>query len=191
MYGHPAAIRASVVQTANDIALAQSLSPLQGGQVPPSVDFPLDADDSYHGGRPINVSGTLELKNAVLTPVAASSEWHPPSADHSQDSSAKHSHSTDAGSMNMRALVLHVLSDALGNVGVIIAGLVIWRTSWHARFYFDPIISLIIAIIICSSALPLGMILAYFHIFYLLITNFLSPQRCFYSPARGASFNIA
>ncbi|KAG2752352.1 cation efflux protein [Suillus brevipes Sb2] len=59
------------------------------------------------------------------------------------------------GSMNMRALVLHVLGDALGNVGVIATGLVIWLTEWKYKFYFDPIISLVITVIIFSSALPL------------------------------------
>jgi zinc transporter 1 len=58
--------------------------------------------------------------------------------------------------MNMHALVLHVLGDALGNVGVIATGLVIWKTSWSFKYYFDPVISLIITLIIFSSAVPLG-----------------------------------
>ena len=66
-------------------------------------------------------------------------------------SKRRHSH----GSMNMRALVLHVMGDALGNVGVIGSGLVIWLTTWQYRYYSDPIISLIITCIIFSSALPL------------------------------------
>ncbi|KAG2350444.1 cation efflux protein [Suillus weaverae] len=66
-----------------------------------------------------------------------------------------HHHSHAHGSMNMRALVLHVLGDALGNVGVIATGLVIWLTEWKFKFYFDPIISLVITVIIFSSALPL------------------------------------
>jgi len=55
----------------------------------------------------------------------------------------------------MRALVLHVLGDALGNVGVIATGLVIWQTNWSFKYYFDPVISLVIPVIIFSSALPL------------------------------------
>jgi len=55
----------------------------------------------------------------------------------------------------MRALVLHVIGDALGNVGVIATGLVIWFSTWQYRFYFDPVISLVITCIIFSSALPL------------------------------------
>jgi zinc transporter 1 len=57
--------------------------------------------------------------------------------------------------MNMRALVLHVLGDALGNVGVIATGLIIWLSSWTFKYYCDPIISLLITVIIFSSALPL------------------------------------
>jgi len=72
-----------------------------------------------------------------------------------------HSHSHGGGghghgSMNMRALVLHVLGDALGNVGVIASGLIIWLTQWEYKYYSDPLISLIITVIIFSSALPLG-----------------------------------
>jgi hypothetical protein len=61
--------------------------------------------------------------------------------------------------MNMRALVLHVLGDALGNVGVIATGLNIMLApaSWNGReVYFDPAISLVIVCIILGSAVPLG-----------------------------------
>ncbi|KAF8875078.1 cation efflux protein [Gymnopilus junonius] len=58
-------------------------------------------------------------------------------------------------SMNMHALLLHVIGDALGNVGVIATGLVIWKTNWEYKFYFDPFISLVITMIIFSTALPL------------------------------------
>jgi len=66
----------------------------------------------------------------------------------------KHGHHAQ-GSMNMRALLLHVLGDALGNVGVILTGLVIWLSTSQYKFYCDPAISLIITVIIFSSALPL------------------------------------
>jgi zinc transporter 1 len=61
--------------------------------------------------------------------------------------------------MNVRALVLHVLGDALGNVGVIATGLIIMLApaSWTGReVYFEPAISLVIACIILGSAVPLG-----------------------------------
>lgn len=58
-------------------------------------------------------------------------------------------------SMNMEGVFLHVLGDALGNVGVIITALFIWKTDYSWRFYSDPLVSLVITAIIFSSALPL------------------------------------
>lgn len=62
---------------------------------------------------------------------------------------------TKKKSMNMEGVFLHVLGDALGNVGVIITALFIWKTDYSWRFYSDPVVSLVITIIIFSSALPL------------------------------------
>ncbi|CAI1651690.1 hypothetical protein SEUBUCD646_0M03810 [Saccharomyces eubayanus] len=59
-------------------------------------------------------------------------------------------------SLNMHGVFLHVLGDALGNIGVITAALFIWKTEYSWRFYSDPIVSLLITIIIFSSALPLS-----------------------------------
>ena len=64
---------------------------------------------------------------------------------------AGHSH----GNLNMRGVFLHVLGDALGNIGVIATALFIWLTDFSWRFYADPVISLVITAIIFSSALPL------------------------------------
>ncbi|OBA17017.1 cation efflux protein [Metschnikowia bicuspidata var. bicuspidata NRRL YB-4993] len=58
-------------------------------------------------------------------------------------------------SMNMEGVFLHVLGDALGNVGVIITAIFIWKTDYSWRFYSDPVVSLFITLIIFSSALPL------------------------------------
>lgn len=84
---------------------------------------------------------------------------------HGHGSHAGHAH----GSMNMRALLLHVLGDALGNVGVIATGLVIWLTTWEYKYYCDPVISLIITVIIFSSALPLGAYACYMDVCFLII----------------------
>lgn len=59
-------------------------------------------------------------------------------------------------SLNMHGVFLHVLGDALGNVGVIVAALFIWKTDYTWRHYSDPIVSLLITAIIFSSALPLA-----------------------------------
>lgn len=55
----------------------------------------------------------------------------------------------------MNAMILHVIGDALGNVGVIATALVIWLTDWPGRFYADPAVSLFITVIILRSAIPL------------------------------------
>lgn len=57
--------------------------------------------------------------------------------------------------MGMRAMVLHVIGDALGNVGVIASALVIWLTTSPYRFYADPAVSLFITLIILRSTIPL------------------------------------
>lgn len=67
------------------------------------------------------------------------------------DGKGGHSH----GDLNMRGIFLHVMGDALGNIGVIATALVIWLTTVPWRFYFDPAISLVITCIILASAIPL------------------------------------
>ncbi|KAK0656590.1 cation efflux protein [Cercophora newfieldiana] len=65
------------------------------------------------------------------------------------------SHGHSHGDMGMNAMVLHVIGDALGNVGVIITALVIWLTDWPGKYYADPAVSLFITLIILRSAIPL------------------------------------
>ena len=62
--------------------------------------------------------------------------------------------------MNMHGLFLHVLSDALGALAVIISGLIIkyvppvdTQVGW--KLYVDPALSLFITIIIVISTVPL------------------------------------
>lgn len=93
----------------------------------------------------------MSIVNPTSDEILPSSEETPLLGDPPPKSSNSHE-----SSMNVRALVLHVLGDALGNVGVIATGFVIWKTSWSFKYYFDPLISLVITLIIFSSALPLG-----------------------------------
>ncbi|KIW38209.1 uncharacterized protein PV06_10149 [Exophiala oligosperma] len=57
--------------------------------------------------------------------------------------------------MGTSAMILHVVGDALGNVGVIASALIIWLTPWSGRFYADPAVSLFIAVIILKTTIPL------------------------------------
>ena len=58
-------------------------------------------------------------------------------------------------SLNIESLFLHVLGDALGNIGVIVTALFIWKTDYSWRYYSDPMVSLLITVIILSSCIPL------------------------------------
>ncbi len=75
--------------------------------------------------------------------------------NHNKPRKAGKSHSHNHTDMGMRAMVLHVIGDALGNVGVIISALIIWLTHSPQRFYADPAVSLFITLIILKSAIPL------------------------------------
>ncbi|OTA68524.1 cation efflux protein, partial [Hypoxylon sp. EC38] len=66
-----------------------------------------------------------------------------------------HGHGHSHADMGMNAMILHVLGDALGNVGVIVTALIIWLTDWPGRYYADPAVSLFITVIILKSAIPL------------------------------------
>jgi zinc transporter 1 len=98
--------------------------------------------------------------SASQPPAEVVNEQTPLLEDEHDDHDHAHGHTHGGhahGSMNMQALLLHVLGDALGNVGVIATGLIIWLTTWKYKYYCDPVISLVITAIIFSSALPLGM----------------------------------
>lgn len=170
LYGHPAATRASFVQTANHIARSSSPAPADRThkhRSRPSLD-PRSPDSSIFSNPPYERDTmSVERSNPVSAPHEQTSLLqHPPvsysdstastPADWSSDESQGHTHGhSHGGSMNMRALLLHVLGDALGNVGVIATGLIIWLTSWSFKYYCDPVISLVITAIIFHSALPL------------------------------------
>ncbi|AGT31720.1 cation transporter [Geobacillus genomosp. 3] len=51
--------------------------------------------------------------------------------------------------VNVRSAYLHVLGDALGSVGAIAAGLVMWLFGWYAA---DPLVSVFVAVLILKGA---------------------------------------
>jgi zinc transporter 1 len=72
-----------------------------------------------------------------------------------KSASKGHGHGHNHGDMGMNAMVLHVIGDALGNVGVMAAAAFIWTTSFWWKNYVDPAVSLLITVIILCSAIPL------------------------------------
>lgn len=113
-----------------------------------------------HGdGPPRKISGSPAATRGGHAGVKSKDHrhesWH---ADHHHaqppaEDGSKHGHSH--GDLNMKGVFLHVMGDALGNIGVIASAIFIWQTTYGWRYYVDPAISLIITIIILASAIPL------------------------------------
>lgn len=83
-----------------------------------------------------------------------SSHGHSHSDDdhgHSHDHHG-HSHGGESGSKIFEGIFLHILADTMGSVGVIISSLLIRFFGWHIA---DPICSMIIALLITLSVIPL------------------------------------
>ncbi|KRT78835.1 hypothetical protein AMK59_8296 [Oryctes borbonicus] len=79
----------------------------------------------------------------------------PPPAPTTVSHGHAHAQNKSAANMNMRGVFLHVLSDALGSVIVIISALVYWLTDWEYKGYIDPALSILLVILILHSVWPL------------------------------------
>lgn len=55
---------------------------------------------------------------------------------------------TKGGSLNLQAAFWHVMADALGSVGVVVASLVIWGTGWRLA---DPLASVMVCCVIVAG----------------------------------------
>ncbi|KAI0419216.1 cation efflux family protein [Xylaria grammica] len=103
-----------------------------------------------HSHSPVNIEAAIppaqhSSDNIPLTPLSAH-------AEHRHTIVKLQAPGRDLG---MLGVLVHVLSDALNNVAVIIAALVIWLTSSPKRFYIDPGVSTAISILILLSSIPL------------------------------------
>ncbi|KAG9513241.1 zinc transporter 1, partial [Aureobasidium melanogenum] len=57
--------------------------------------------------------------------------------------------------LGMMGVLIHLVGDAINNIGVIIAAAVIWQAKYEGRFYADPGASMGIAFMILASSIPL------------------------------------
>ena len=199
-FGHPAATRQAVVLAAHELEMARSPPNVRDGEFSPSLpSTPHKQDPSTSDDENTRVGSQISENTPLLKDhrISTSSVVHNYTSEHVDDISAPsspvrskpkkkaaHGH---AGSMNMHALVLHVLGDALGNVGVIATGLIIWLTTWSWKYYFDPLISLVITVIIFSSALPLGQFPFTYTSSCLTYMNLCSEERFLHSSS-GCTF---
>ena len=148
---HPATLRQEII--------AASRSNLYGG-----TDSTSESESDARDAEPSERSTLLRHKDQASnytdedsTPIAA------PQVPSDDDIHRNHKHAQpkpkdSKGSghdLNMRGVFLHVMGDALGNIGVIASALIIWLTDWPWRHYVDPGISLLITVIILCSAIPL------------------------------------
>ncbi|KAI5123764.1 hypothetical protein M0805_000353 [Coniferiporia weirii] len=173
LFGHPVATRAYVVHQAQELQRAQSPSTgrtTRARSASPRKHerlqkfFAIDPEPESSENSTSESTPLLNDQSKGHAPRSSSagshgSHGHAPHPSNRRRAAAPvhsggHSHG-HGGSMNMRALVLHVMGDALGNVGVIATGLIIWLSNLSWKYYFDPVISLVITCIIFSSALPL------------------------------------
>lgn len=77
-----------------------------------------------------------------------------PSIEHVENShdSCGHVHSNE---MNMKGVYLHVLSDALGSIIVLVSGIIILTVDQHWTCYIDPVMSLLMVGILLKTSLSL------------------------------------
>ncbi|KAF4972691.1 hypothetical protein FSARC_840 [Fusarium sarcochroum] len=57
--------------------------------------------------------------------------------------------------LGMLGVFIHVLGDAINNVGVIIAAVIVWKAEGDGRYYADPAVGVFIALMILLSSIPL------------------------------------
>ncbi|ORX35898.1 CDF zinc transporter [Kockovaella imperatae] len=77
--------------------------------------------------------------------------------DHSSHNHATPKDTPPAKSLGLAGVLMHLMGDAVNNVGVILAAAIMWRLSSAKRFYADPAASLAISLIIIGGAIPLSL----------------------------------
>jgi solute carrier family 30 (zinc transporter), member 1 len=156
---HPASFRNEIIQAARQEDILESEDDEEEALL--EVDGPGDTPDrhahhSFSNGSPKKSNshtsyGTLHKRSTDDYDHTTHNHMQP--KDQSSGDHGGHGHSH--GDLNMRGVFLHVMGDALGNIGVIGSALFIWLTNFSWRYYVDPGVSLIITVIILTSAIPL------------------------------------
>jgi zinc transporter 1 len=161
---HPASFRQDIIQAARLEERSESESGeedalLIDADSPDDRSNTLAEDHHASPSRSNRVSGYGSINNR-----RKSLDYNHASHNHNNQNDASGSghghggqggHGHSHGDLNMRGVFLHVMGDALGNIGVIVTALIIWLTTFPGRYYFDPAISLVITVIILASAIPL------------------------------------
>lgn len=151
---HPASFRHDIIQAARyqDEPLEEDAVFENSNEEDHSHDHVQNSHSDSHK------NGNKQSYGATSVAIADAHQHHIHNQPKESQSAAGPSHGGHGhshGDLNMRGVFLHVIGDALGNIGVIATALIIWLTTFPGRFYFDPAISLVITAIILASAIPL------------------------------------
>lgn len=74
---------------------------------------------------------------------------------HQGDHGHSHGDGVHHEDMNVKAIFLHILGDALASLAVILTGFVVHYSTWEYKYTVDPFVSMGISVIILSSTIPL------------------------------------
>lgn len=141
---HPATFRGQIIAAANTSSNDTGTSGVQDSQIHEN-----DLSSEHAPLLPKNSVSQTQNNGIVSSPVNASHATH----NHARAKSGRKTQGHE--DMNTRGVFLHVVGDALGNLGVIASALIIWLSNFSWRYYADPAISLVITIVILASAIPL------------------------------------
>lgn len=147
---HPASFRNDIIAASRLENIESGASSESGGEQAIEDDDQQPTENSPLLGN-ANGNGSPAQKGHADDRHDSRHVQHKHNQPKTEGDEAGHSH----GDLNMRGVFLHVMGDALGNIGVIGSALFIWLTSYSWRYYADPAISLIITLIILGSAIPL------------------------------------
>jgi zinc transporter 1 len=151
---HPASFRQEIIAASRpqpDDESSSDSSTEDGSAIVDETDLREDTPLLKTTGQPAPAATTPQCLSKRAR--RGSGVHHSHNHNKPKKSGKKHGHSH--GDLGMNAMVLHVLGDALGNVGVIITALIIWLTDWPGKYYADPAVSLFITLIIMRSCVPL------------------------------------
>ncbi|KAF5367854.1 hypothetical protein D9757_013696 [Collybiopsis confluens] len=109
-----------------------------------SVLFVHDHAGHSHGQDDFSNLNAIELPDEIK--LVHSSHHHA----RTSPAMTKKSHN-----LGMLAVLIHLCGDAVNNIGVIVAAVLIWKLDSPNRFYADPTVSMLISFVIFASALPL------------------------------------
>lgn len=151
---HPASFRQEIIQAARLDEQSGESSEEEGALLDEN-DQPNERSKIFADGHNSSSKGYGSMGKRHSMDYNHSAHNHNQTKDDSHGGHGHGGHGHSHGDLNMRGVFLHVLGDALGNIGVIGSALIIWLTTFPGRYYFDPGISLVITVIILYSAIPL------------------------------------